>query len=168
MKYLLFIFIISMICCSPAKRLQKLLKKHPELLQTDTITVSDTLYLAEINISDSAQLDTSTAAIDSILRYLPSDKEIIEKIRFIYQNKRLLTDTFRIYQDSVLVKIWQAGDKLKVIVQKNSQEIIRTVKVPCPELVYQKSWFDKICQYWFWISLIFIALSILYKKLFQK
>jgi hypothetical protein len=44
MKYLLpLLFLLS--ACSAEKRLQRLVEKHPELQRTDTITVTDTIYI---------------------------------------------------------------------------------------------------------------------------
>lgn len=49
--------------CSPQKRLQSLLKHHPELLQSDTLTIRDTIYTNPITI------DTVfvTRTVDTIL-----------------------------------------------------------------------------------------------------
>jgi hypothetical protein len=44
MRYLLpFLFLLS--ACSAEKRLQRLVEKNPQLQRTDTITVTDTIYI---------------------------------------------------------------------------------------------------------------------------
>ena len=44
MRYIIpLLFLLS--ACSAEKRLQRLVEKHPELQRTDTITVTDTIYI---------------------------------------------------------------------------------------------------------------------------
>lgn len=45
------ILIISLFlaACSPQKRLERLIKKHPELVQKDTVLVRDTIYTTDIH-----------------------------------------------------------------------------------------------------------------------
>lgn len=47
MKKYVFITLLLLIIvgCSPQKRLQRLVSKHPELVQTDTIKLTDTTYI---------------------------------------------------------------------------------------------------------------------------
>jgi hypothetical protein len=46
MRYLTAILIALLLAsCSAEKRLQRLVEKHPELQRTDTITVTDTIYI---------------------------------------------------------------------------------------------------------------------------
>ena len=47
MRFFLFILILLIIGCSPQKRLNRLLKKHPDLLQIDTLVVKDTFVVKE-------------------------------------------------------------------------------------------------------------------------
>jgi len=43
MRYFFLLMLITLLSCSPQKKLQRLIKKHPELAQTDTINVIDTV-----------------------------------------------------------------------------------------------------------------------------
>lgn len=62
----LFIIAILLVACSPQKRLQRLLDKHPEFTRTDTITVTDTLIvkgdtawrLLPFHVHDTIRIDT--------------------------------------------------------------------------------------------------------------
>tara|TARA_R110000796_G_scaffold209927_1_gene326202 strand:+ start:277 stop:696 length:420 start_codon:yes stop_codon:yes gene_type:complete len=47
MRFFLFILILLTVGCSPQKRLNRLLKKHPTLLQIDTLVVKDTFVVKE-------------------------------------------------------------------------------------------------------------------------
>ena len=44
------ILVLTLLSCSPQKKLHRLLKKHPELLQTDTIKINDSIFIPEIRI----------------------------------------------------------------------------------------------------------------------
>jgi len=50
---IILISLILLCSCSPQKRLEILLKKHPELLAKDTITFKDTIYTRDIKIDTS-------------------------------------------------------------------------------------------------------------------
>ena len=66
MKYLIVIFALILVGCSPQKRLNNLLTKHPRLTKTksDTITTTKTLYeIDTFNILESS-IDTVLIASD--------------------------------------------------------------------------------------------------------
>ena len=46
---LLIVYLVSAISCSPQQRLQRLIKKNPELLQLDTIRIIDTVIIESYN-----------------------------------------------------------------------------------------------------------------------
>ena len=86
MKLLPYILAIALLSCSPAKRLQKLVKKHPHLIQNDTVKVIDTILIPTI------QIDTTTIFIPH------KTVEVInnEKVRLQY---RYDTITREIYHE---------------------------------------------------------------------
>ena len=86
MKLLPYIIAISLLSCSPQKRLNRLVKKHPDLLSNDTIRVIDTLVIPTI------QIDTTTIFIPH------KTVEVInnEKVRLQY---RYDTITKEIYHE---------------------------------------------------------------------
>ncbi len=49
---LIAVLIFSLLSCSPQKRLNRILKKHPELRQLDTLTIRDT------TVTERVQIDT--------------------------------------------------------------------------------------------------------------
>jgi len=57
MKLIPYIIAIGLLSCSPQKRLNRLVKKHPHLIQNDTVIVHDTLIIPTI------QIDTTTIFI---------------------------------------------------------------------------------------------------------
>ena len=86
MKLLPYIIAIGLLSCSPQKRLNRLVKKNPELIQNDTVIVHDTVIIPTI------QIDTTTIFIPH------KTVEVInnEKVRLQY---RYDTITREIYHE---------------------------------------------------------------------
>lgn len=86
MKLLLYIIAIALLSCSPQKRLNRLVKKNPELIQKDTVIVHDTVIIPTV------QIDTTTIFIPH------KTVEVInnEKVRLQY---RYDTITREIYHE---------------------------------------------------------------------
>ena len=84
-------FIVATLSCTPQKRLQRLIEKHPELVQADTIFIIDTL------ISPAIQADTAiifTGTRDTLI--VEREKLRVEVIRHtdtLYLNGRVAPDT---------------------------------------------------------------------------
>ena len=131
MKYLVFLFLL--ISCTPQKKLQRLIKKHPELLKPDTIIVTDTVRL----ITPRTQIDT-----------FYSVKQLIDTIRIEKNNLKVLT-----YLKNDTIYLDAECDTIVV-------EKIRELKIPYekidPEKFYNKKWFLIILVF------IFVALCIRY------
>ncbi len=60
----ILLIILSVAACSPQKRLNRIVRNHPELLQKDTITIVDTIYGWEY---------------DTIVKFGTNDTVIIKK-----------------------------------------------------------------------------------------
>jgi hypothetical protein len=59
-----FIILLAILfSCSPQKRLNRLLKKHPELIQTDTIWQTDTLIVEAVKIDTTFKFKHDTITI---------------------------------------------------------------------------------------------------------
>lgn len=91
--------------CSPQKRLDRLIKKHPELVQKDTVFIKDTIYTQEI------KTDTvffSFKKVDTF--YLEKEKL---KIQIIKQYDTLKV-TANVRQDTIFVEKKIPVEKLVV------------------------------------------------------
>jgi hypothetical protein len=62
-KIALFLIISLLISCSPQKRLNRLLKKYPELVQTDTIWKTDTVIVEAVKIDTTFKFKHDTITI---------------------------------------------------------------------------------------------------------
>ena len=92
-----FIFILSILflfSCSPQKRLNRIVRKHPELVKTDTIVVRDT-------IRDTISITTELVRLDTIF----SLNEIHDTITITKDNL-----TIRYYYDTVHDKVYISGE----------------------------------------------------------
>jgi hypothetical protein len=61
-KFILLMTVLLMVCsCSPARRLERLIERHPELVTSDTARVNDTVITRDIS-TDTALLLTALPA----------------------------------------------------------------------------------------------------------
>jgi hypothetical protein len=84
-KIALFLIISLLISCSPQKRLNRLLKKHPELVQTDTIWKPDTIITVEVKA-------------DTIIKM----EDVVKGDTIYITKENLIVKTFYNYHDSTI------------------------------------------------------------------
>ena len=73
MKYAISIITFLLVFgCSPQKKLQRLIKKHPELIKLDTIIVRDTIIIEDFVVDTITKMEyhDSTVVIDNSKVYL--------------------------------------------------------------------------------------------------
>lgn len=107
------ILLMASTSCTPQRRLERILKKHPYLLtQKDTVVVTDTVRIT----IPGTQKDT------------------------FFQVKKLI-DTVTIVQDRLNVKMWMVHDTVFVDAACDTirTTVVRTVKVPQHKFVYRKA-----------------------------
>jgi len=95
--------ILILASCTPQKRLNRLVKKHPELIKVDTLSVHDTIHTETIK-ADTVFKDTT------FLRLLRDTITVV--------NDRLRINTYH-YRDSIFIEGECIGDT-----------IIREIRVP--------------------------------------
>jgi len=124
MRSLLIIIVISLAFgCSPQKRLHRLVKKHPELLQLDTIVVRDTIVIEDY-VHDTTTIlryHDSTMVIDNskvILKYFYDTitREIHHEVECL--GKEIITETLVPYEKIVIQELtwWQKYGSLVIII----------------------------------------------------
>ena len=131
MKYLLIILLMA--SCTPQKRLAKLVKKHPELVRVDTITVVDTFTVV-----------TPRTRIDTFY----SIKQLIDTVVLQKENLKVVT-----YLKNDTVYLNAECDTLVV-------EKIRMVNVPTNTIELKKQYFWEDRWFKFLFIVIFVALLI--------
>lgn len=104
MKYFITtILFLTLIGCSPQKRLNRLVKKHPELVQQDTITHRDTII-------------TEHTKVDTVFK---------DSVFF-----RLLRDTIRIHYNNVRVTQYHTSDTIRIEAECLSDTIYYEKRIP--------------------------------------
>lgn len=135
MRYLLIILLLT--SCSPAKRFNRLITKHPELLVQDTLVIRDTitLYVPEVHTDTVVTL-----------------KE--------------LTDTITLTKERVTVKAWYIPKEKKVYIQGKCDPIYITkiVERKVPVKYYEKyPWWKKLLNNLLAIFIIFVIVYTVYR-----
>lgn len=171
-KYaILFLFIGVVLgclyCCSPAKRLKRLVRKYPELLKTDTLTSVYELTFPEVRHDTAVYLDTNTtaleriidtyrAAIDSVTR-----SNLRSRIHSYIVERPMLYDTLKIQLESGgLVKVFQQGRKLVHYLYEPAQT--KTLTVPTAiinsykDIPWRLPWYYSVVAFVCGFAIIFI------------
>jgi hypothetical protein len=129
--------LLLLTACSPAKRFNRLIEKHPELLTVDTLLIRDTitLYVPEVHTDTVVTL-----------------KE--------------LTDTITLTKERVMVKAWYVPKEKKVYIQGKCDPIYITkiVERKVPVKYYEKyPWWKKLLNNLLAIFIIFAILYVAHK-----
>lgn len=97
--------------CTPQRRLNRLIKKHPELLYKDTLIVKDTVSI----VIPSIKLDT-------------------------FVKVEQLKDTIFFQKDFVKVKVFERNDTVFISAQTDTiyKNVYRTMKIPVERVIYRK------------------------------
>ena len=139
MKYAISIITFLLVFgCSPQKKLQRLIKKHPELIKLDTIIVRDTIIIEDFVVDTITKMEyhDSTVVIDNSKVYL------------------------KYFYDTITREIHHEVECL-------GQEIITEKIVPIEKVVIQKlTWWQKYGSLVLIIS--FLILFLLLVKKFGK
>lgn len=136
MKILFVILLAFLFSCSPQKRLNRLIKKHPELVKVDTIVVRDT-------IRDTINVTTELVKIDTIF----SLKEIHDTITITKDNL-----TIRYYHDTIHDNVYISGECDTIWIEVPFEKIVE-YKVPCDNVVVKEN-----IQWWYWLLLLLLFL----------
>ena len=130
-KSLIFILsIVFIVSCSPERKLARLLKKHPELIKSDTIYRLDTV------VSSSVTHDTTL----SIHKILSS------------------RDTIIFHKDRLTQKIFYHNDSIYIQGECAADTIIREIPIYIDKVTANNSIFDRFRWWWLLIAAaLFIA-----------
>jgi hypothetical protein len=138
---LLFFTILS---CSPVKRFNRLIERHPELITSDTVTLVDTFRV----VVPEVKVDT-VVSVESLL------------------------DTVYLEQERLKVKVWMRGDQVFIQGKCDTVYVDKIIERKIPVKYYKKEiTFSDVMQYIFksvWIlfaMLLFVYL--IYRFLLKR
>jgi hypothetical protein len=104
----LFFIILSIVSCTPQKRLNRLVKKHPKLIKVDTILDIDTF------VTESVKVDT-----------------------FLAYNYLVENDTVIVVKDKLRLQYVKIHDTLMIEAECLPDTIIKTEKIPYNKITVQ-------------------------------
>jgi hypothetical protein len=130
------ILLLLLVSCTPQKRLNRLITKHPNLIQLDTLIVRDTIVVNSYNY-------------DTVTTFKYSDTTIIvntEKVLAKY------------YFDTLRQEIWHQ-------IECKEDTIFYEKLVPVEKVVYKELSFWEKYSLLIYIALALFVLLIIYKRL---
>ena len=142
MKYLIpLLFLI--IACTPQRRFDRLVKKYPYLLTSDTLIVKDT-------IRDTIRITIPEVEIDTVV------------------DACKLYDTITLYKDRIKVKVWRVKDKVYISGKCDTiyieKPIERVVYRKIPIKIYEKTpWYKTLLNNIIGILLILLVIYVTYR-----
>jgi hypothetical protein len=161
--------------CTPQQRLNRLLKKHPELVRTDTVYIDTFAVRAPFQADTTGKVNTDFSGIDSIFAHLPEELDSAQKVQVVTDIKNYfitrpcITDTMRLsLRSGGVVKVWQDGQEIKISIYEPAEKI--PLRVPTTiNTVTQKPGAWSIIPDWLWkvgwfAAIAFLLLLILSKR----
>ena len=142
MKYLI-IFLFALAACTPQRRFDRLVKKYPYLLTSDTLIVKDT-------IRDTIRITVPEVEIDTVV------------------DAYKLYDTITLYKDRIKVKVWRVKDKVYINGKCDTiyieKPIERVVYRKIPIKIYEKTpWYKILLNNIIGILLILLVIYVTYR-----
>ena len=118
--------VFSLVCaCSPSRRIARILKRHPELVKTDTIYQERTILVPGYSFTDSTKQSTNTKTIDSLLAHIQPKNDTI----YLQKIKREIVTQFMTKPCLDGPKTFYLPDSTKLILtQKNGNFYISGTK----------------------------------------
>ena len=123
MRSIVFILILSVVWgCSPQKKLNRLISKHPELLEKEILIVRDTIIIQDYSVDTitSLRFHDSVIVIDNskvILKYFYDTitREIHHEVECL--GKEIITETLVPYEKIVVQELswWQKYGSIVLI-----------------------------------------------------
>lgn len=167
------ILLCGLYSCTPEKKLQRLLKQHPELIKTDTVFITTT-FTIPVQVHDTIiQLDTSTFGLFDIIDELAGKLDSVERsglkteIKNYIINRPILKDTFVVQlRNGGYVKVFQLGKNLGHKLFEPAYTVSVTTPVATPNIVYRDiPW--RLPWWWLPIAFVFgfaVGVAFIYKN----
>lgn len=140
MKYITLLLAVLVTACTPQQRLNRLLRKHPELTRTDTVFTTVTIPADTLVVTQPITLDADTvrlrAITDSLFHLLTQHPDTSVKgaqtardvvyeylTRVVPGAVQFPADTFVYYDGSLRVDMWFDGGDFKGRVVRKEESV---------------------------------------------
>ena len=136
MKLIPYIIAIGLLSCSPQKRLNRLVQKHPHLIQNDTIVIHDTFTIESTKFDTIIKTNQDLSGVDSVLNNFKNKLDSVTKvemskeIKYYITQRKSIEDTIKHFHKDLIVLIWEDENGINVNVEKPQQDIVREILVP--------------------------------------
>jgi hypothetical protein len=142
MRYITALLFL-IIACTPQRRFDRLVKKYPYLLTSDTLIVKDT-------IRDTIRITIPEVEVDTVV------------------DAYKLYDTITLYKDRIKVKVWRVKDKVYISGKCDTiyieKPIERVVYRKIPIKIYEKTpWYKTLLNNIIGILLILLVIYVTYR-----
>ena len=135
MRFLILSLLLILCSCTPQRRFERLITRHPELLTTQYIVVRDTIRITVPEVQ-----------VDTII------------------DKQTLVDTIYLKKEQLKVKVWMKGEKIYIQGKCDTVYIDKVITAKVPVKIYEKTpvW-KKIINFIVTLIFIVVILYILYR-----
>jgi hypothetical protein len=135
MKFLIISTLLILCSCTPQRRFERLIAKHPELLTTQYVIVRDTIRITVPEVH-----------VDTIV------------------DRQTLVDTIYLEKEQLKVKVWMKGEKVYIQGKCDTVYIDKVITTKVPVKIYEKTpvW-KKIINFIVTLIFIVVILYILYR-----
>ena len=147
------------------RKLERVVKKCPELLTPDTITVE----IPAIKIDTVLQVQLDTMVIDSIIRVLDTIPDYRDRVKYLteFVTQALYIDT-NLTIDGVFIHINLMDGELLVSIEKPAEQLKIPDEVIKPlELTTQEKVINALWDYW-WLIVLSLIILVIYNRLRKK
>ena len=135
MKLLILSTLLILCSCTPQRRFERLITRHPELLTTQYVILRDTIRITVPEVH-----------VDTVV------------------NKQMLYDTIYLQKEQLKVKVWMKGEKVYIQGKCDTVYIDKVITTKVPVKIYEKTpvW-KKIINFIVTLIFIVVILYILYR-----
>lgn len=135
MRFLILSLLLILCSCTPQRRFERLITRHPELLTTQYVVVRDTIRITVPEVH-----------VDTVV------------------DRQTLVDTIYLEKEQLKVKVWMKGEKVYIQGKCDTVYIDKVITQKVPVKIYEKTpvW-KKIINFIVTLIFIVIILYILYR-----
>jgi len=148
-------------------KLEKLTRKCPGLLKTDTILIPVLIEIPPIDIDTLLLVNKDVSGIDSIIAKYQEQidsilaRKIGKEIKWYVRERPCIIDTLEFEENGIKVKVFQQGKQIRISIKKPKEKIKTEIKIEVPivqkiKLTSWEKFMGFLGRFWLWIVVISI------------
>ena len=176
-KLLILLFCISFIGCNPFiskelrkkkranRKLERLIKKYPELKTTDTISYNVVMKTKEVKIDSFIVVEKDTAKIDSLVNLI-ENKETRKVIKEYITSYVPFKDTVIHLINGFNISFYSSNGNIHYTIDKPSEVLKKNVRIEVPKIEkIELTPFEKVAEFvskFFWFIVLSLLIIVVY------